>query len=159
MCRSKLCRKGVHRRVQACQPQCAAFSLGLSAWLGFSWSCLVMSITAAGYSACIFDVDVAGIFKQKAANSATHKSIHLQLAEISMAEENKQQPEGDTPDFNRKHPLEHKWTLWFDNPSTRQTLNKYGQGLRPVYSFDTVEDFWWYVTLSTSFGFCHGGCL
>lgn len=70
-----------------------------------------------------------------------------------MAEEPKQQPEGDTPDFNRKHQLEHKWTLWFDNPSTRQTLNRYGQGLRPVYSFDTVEDFWWCVSRSNAVTF------
>lgn len=36
-------------------------------------------------------------------------------------------------------------TLWFDNPSGKQTLTKFGQGLRPVYTFDTVEDFWWWV--------------
>ncbi|KAF8064643.1 EIF4E1 [Scenedesmus sp. PABB004] len=48
----------------------------------------------------------------------------------------------DTPDFSKRHPLEHKWTLWFDNPSTKQSLTRYGQGLRPVYSFDSVEDFW-----------------
>lgn len=46
------------------------------------------------------------------------------------------------PDFSKKHPLEHRWTLWFDNPSGKQTLNKYGQTLRSVYTFDTVEDFW-----------------
>lgn len=69
-----------------------------------------------------------------------------------MAEENKQQQEGDAPDFAKKHQLEHKWTLWFDNPSTRQTLNRYGQGLRPVYSFDTVEDFWWCVPACSAFG-------
>ncbi|KAG1674388.1 hypothetical protein FOA52_012914 [Chlamydomonas sp. UWO 241] len=40
------------------------------------------------------------------------------------------------------HPLEHKWTLWFDNPTTKQTTHKYGQSLRSVYTFDTVEDFW-----------------
>jgi translation initiation factor 4E len=47
------------------------------------------------------------------------------------------------PDFSKKHQLETKWTLWFDNPQTKQTLNKYGQTLRSVYTFDTVEDFWW----------------
>jgi translation initiation factor 4E len=46
------------------------------------------------------------------------------------------------PDFSKKHPLEHRWTLWFDNPLTKQTTNKYGQTLRAVYTFDTVEDFW-----------------
>lgn len=47
------------------------------------------------------------------------------------------------PDFSKRHPLETRWTLWFDNPTTKQTLNKYGQTLRSVYTFDTVEDFWW----------------
>eukprot|EP00798_Chlamydomonas_sp_ICE-L_P013087 gene13087-3615_t len=43
---------------------------------------------------------------------------------------------------SEKHKLENKWTLWFDNPQTKQTMNKYGQTLRPVLTFDTVEDFW-----------------
>jgi translation initiation factor 4E len=47
------------------------------------------------------------------------------------------------PDFTKKHPLETRWTLWFDNPGGKQTLNKYGQSLRAVYTFDSVEDFWW----------------
>jgi translation initiation factor 4E len=55
----------------------------------------------------------------------------------------REEGELDTPDFSKKHQLEHKWTLWFDNPSGKQTLAKFGQGLRAVYSFDTVEDFWW----------------
>ena len=43
-----------------------------------------------------------------------------------------------------KHPLEHNWTLWFDNPSGRQRQTTWGQTLRQVYTFGTVEDFWWY---------------
>ena len=43
----------------------------------------------------------------------------------------------------KKHPLEHKWTLWFDNPSGRQKKEAWGQTLRQVYTFGTVEDFWW----------------
>lgn len=54
-----------------------------------------------------------------------------------------QQPGGEEVDLNRRHSLECRWTLWFDNPSQKQSMNKFGQGLRPVYSFDTVEDFWW----------------
>lgn len=53
------------------------------------------------------------------------------------------QEEGEVaPDFNKKHPLEHKWTLWFDNPQAKQTVNKYGKTLKAIYTFDTVEDFW-----------------
>ena len=44
-----------------------------------------------------------------------------------------------------KHALEHKWTLWFDNPSGKQKQDSWGSSLRSVYTFDTVEDFWWYV--------------
>ena len=46
------------------------------------------------------------------------------------------------PDFSKKHSLENRWTLWFDNPMTKQSLNKYGQTLRSVYTFGNVEDFW-----------------
>ena len=47
------------------------------------------------------------------------------------------------PDFSQKHPLETKWTLWFDNPNGKQKQAQWGQTLRAVYTFDTVEDFWW----------------
>ena len=46
------------------------------------------------------------------------------------------------PDFTQKHPLEHTWTLWFDNPNGRQKQATWGQTLRSVYTFNTVEDFW-----------------
>lgn len=51
-------------------------------------------------------------------------------------------PAGE-PDFSQKHPLETKWTLWFDNPNGKQKQATWGQTLRAVYTFDTVEDFWW----------------
>lgn len=47
------------------------------------------------------------------------------------------------PDFSQKHALETKWTLWFDNPNGKQKQATWGQTLRAVYTFDTVEDFWW----------------
>lgn len=46
-------------------------------------------------------------------------------------------------DFGKKHPLEHTWTLWFDNPDGRQRTSTFGATLRSVYTFSTVEDFWW----------------
>lgn len=45
-------------------------------------------------------------------------------------------------DFSKRHPLEHSWTLWFDNPTGRQKQATWGQTLRSVYTFSTVEDFW-----------------
>ena len=50
-----------------------------------------------------------------------------------------------------QHPLEHTWTLWFDNPSGRQKQATWGQTLRQVYTFGTVEDFWWYVPVYINF--------
>ena len=52
-------------------------------------------------------------------------------------------PPAGEPDFSKKHPLETKWTLWFDNPNGKQKQATWGQTLRAVYTFDTVEDFWW----------------
>lgn len=40
------------------------------------------------------------------------------------------------------HRLGHKWTLWYDNPNGKQRMNLYGQTLKPILTFDTVEDFW-----------------
>jgi translation initiation factor 4E len=56
--------------------------------------------------------------------------------------------EGEIPDLSKMHPLENRWTLWFDNPSrtSKQSSATWGQSLRAVYTFDTVEDFWWCVT-------------
>ena len=53
-----------------------------------------------------------------------------------------------TDDAPTSHPLEHKWTLWFDNQksggagSGKMSAAAWGQTLRSVYTFDTVEDFW-----------------
>lgn len=44
--------------------------------------------------------------------------------------DDKPQGEAAPADFTAKHPLENRWTLWFDNPQTKQTMNKYGQSLR-----------------------------
>lgn len=40
------------------------------------------------------------------------------------------------------HPLETKWTFWFDNPEGKQHQAQWGKTLRPVYTFGTVEEFW-----------------
>jgi len=51
----------------------------------------------------------------------------------------------DRPAEPKKHPLEHSWTFWFDNPNGKQKQATWGSSLRPVYTFHTVEEFWWYV--------------
>ncbi|KAJ8549050.1 hypothetical protein K7X08_032757 [Anisodus acutangulus] len=41
-----------------------------------------------------------------------------------------------------KHPLEHSWTFWFDNPMAKSRKAAWGSSLRNVYTFSTVEEFW-----------------
>jgi hypothetical protein len=43
------------------------------------------------------------------------------------------------------HKLERKWTFWFDNQSKPNQGAAWGTSLRKIYSFDTVEEFWWYA--------------
>lgn len=45
-------------------------------------------------------------------------------------------------DLEVKHPLQHTWTLWYDNPSKKTTAHTYETFLKKVYTFDTVEGFW-----------------
>ena len=42
------------------------------------------------------------------------------------------------------HKLERKWTFWFDNQSKPTQGAAWGTSIRKVYTFDTVEEFWWY---------------
>jgi len=54
----------------------------------------------------------------------------------------------DRPIEAKKHFLEHSWTFWFDNPNGKQKQATWGSSLRPVYTFNTVEAFWWYGSSS-----------
>jgi hypothetical protein len=38
-----------------------------------------------------------------------------------------------------------RWTLWFDNPPKKASKENWGEALKPLSTFDTVEDFWAYV--------------
>ncbi|RRT82841.1 hypothetical protein BHE74_00003218 [Ensete ventricosum] len=44
------------------------------------------------------------------------------------------------------HRLERKWTFWFDNQTKPKQGAAWGTSLRKAYTFDTVEEFWWYGT-------------
>lgn len=69
-------------------------------------------------------------------NAGKHKGIR------SDGEEEEQQPKeaGDTS--VKRHPLEHSWTFWFDNPSAKSKQVAWGSSIRPIYTFSTVEEFW-----------------
>ncbi|KAJ0393859.1 hypothetical protein P43SY_005981 [Pythium insidiosum] len=45
-------------------------------------------------------------------------------------------------EITTKHPLQHRWTLWYDNPKKRNSAESWEENLKLVYTFDTVEDFW-----------------
>ena len=48
----------------------------------------------------------------------------------------------DPINFNVKHPLQDRWTFWFDNPAKRATSKDWGDNLKAVITVDSVEDFW-----------------
>lgn len=46
------------------------------------------------------------------------------------------------PDFTRKHPLERRWTLWFDSKNRKNESN-WVDSLSQVCTVSSVEEFWW----------------
>lgn len=47
----------------------------------------------------------------------------------------------DPDNFNVKHPLMHKWTLWFTKPATGKVDN-WNDLLKEIITFNSVEEFW-----------------
>lgn len=48
----------------------------------------------------------------------------------------------DPTNLTIKHPLQHRWTMWYDNAGKRTSQSSWGDHLRKIVTFDTVEDFW-----------------
>lgn len=46
------------------------------------------------------------------------------------------------PEVSIKHPLQHRWTLWYDNPKKPSSAESWEENLKKIFTFDTVEDFW-----------------
>jgi len=44
--------------------------------------------------------------------------------------------------FQAKHPLQNRWTWWYDNPGKKTSQSSWGEFLKQIITFDTVEDFW-----------------
>lgn len=63
----------------------------------------------------------------------TSESIEEGIAALAIAEPS---------NFAVKHPLQNGWTIWFDNPGKRTNQASWGDHLRKITTFDTVEDFW-----------------
>lgn len=52
------------------------------------------------------------------------------------------------PVDKQPHKLGRDWTFWFDNQSKpKQQGAAWGSSLRKAYTFNTVEDFWWYYLI------------
>lgn len=47
----------------------------------------------------------------------------------------------DADNFNVKHPLQNKWTLWFTKPAMAKS-DAWNDLLKEVITFDSVEEFW-----------------
>eukprot|EP01094_Clydonella_sp_ATCC50884_P011150 TRINITY_DN2094_c0_g1_i1.p1 TRINITY_DN2094_c0_g1~~TRINITY_DN2094_c0_g1_i1.p1 ORF type:complete len:229 (-),score=60.56 TRINITY_DN2094_c0_g1_i1:37-684(-) len=65
-------------------------------------------------------------------------------AETSAAAEGGAQASGSAEgvDTNVKHPLEHSWTLWYDHVVKKVSQASWGDHLKVISTFATVEDFW-----------------
>ncbi|KAK6124133.1 hypothetical protein DH2020_042106 [Rehmannia glutinosa] len=87
--------------------------------------------------------------KEEAENSSSMaKNNHISGGEDSETEEG-EIVGGDSDDPAKamappppRHPLEHAWTFWFDNPSAKSKQAAWGSSIRPIYTFASVEDFW-----------------
>ncbi|KAG6545188.1 hypothetical protein Mapa_013300 [Marchantia paleacea] len=71
-------------------------------------------------------------------------SVDMEKQEPEEGEIVSTEPTTPAPEHSleNKHPLEHGWTFWFDNPNGKSKQATWGSSLRPVYTFKTVEDFW-----------------
>ena len=51
--------------------------------------------------------------------------------------------EGTSAGPIQPHPIEHRWTLWYDNPGNKKaSKDSWFDMVKKVSTFDTVEDFW-----------------
>jgi len=48
----------------------------------------------------------------------------------------------DPTNFTIKHPLQNRWSLWYDNPGKKTNQASWADHLKKIVTFDTVEDFW-----------------
>jgi len=51
--------------------------------------------------------------------------------------------ETESNEVRVKHPLQHEWVLWYDNPeAAKKNKESWLDSLKVVHKFSTVEDFW-----------------
>eukprot|EP00735_Rhodelphis_limneticus_P013089 TRINITY_DN65_c0_g1::TRINITY_DN65_c0_g1_i1::g.14744::m.14744 TRINITY_DN65_c0_g1::TRINITY_DN65_c0_g1_i1::g.14744 ORF type:complete len:230 (+),score=47.60,sp/Q55FE0/IF4E_DICDI/46.45/2e-52,IF4E/PF01652.13/8.9e-58 TRINITY_DN65_c0_g1_i1:89-691(+) len=59
-----------------------------------------------------------------------------------MATEQDTKQETISTEIAVKHPLQNKWTLWYDKPERRVSQTNWADQIRKVATFDSVEEFW-----------------
>lgn len=74
---------------------------------------------------------------------ATEAAVESSVPEAAPTEVS---PEKTTVE-KQPHKLERQWTFWYDNQSKPKQGAAWGSSLRKGYTFDTVEEFWWYPSL------------
>lgn len=63
----------------------------------------------------------------------------------------------DPNNFSVKHPLQNKWTMWWDSSVKKSNQSNWSNNLKPLLDFDTVEDFWsLYNNIKTASQLPHG---
>ncbi|KAL1555922.1 translation initiation factor eIF4E [Salvia divinorum] len=75
-------------------------------------------------------------------SSETNKNHHGEESDAEEGEIIAADSDAAAPLPPPRHPLEHSWTFWFDNPSAKSKQAAWGSSMRPIYTFSTVEDFW-----------------
>ncbi|KAM9986787.1 hypothetical protein ACTFIY_011220 [Dictyostelium cf. discoideum] len=74
----------------------------------------------------------------------TTDNIKTENKEETADKENKeeQQQQEENPENLIKHPLQNRWSLWYDYQSGKINPEHWVDSLKKVISFDSVEDFW-----------------
>lgn len=81
-----------------------------------------------------------------ASSAATDAAVDAatdKLANASVADESTTATaaDGDGPDMTKTHPLQYRWTMWY-NPKQQRTGGEWKSNVQSISSFDTVEGFW-----------------
>jgi translation initiation factor 4E len=80
---------------------------------------------------------------KKKKKKKNEKNSAIMAAEDEKQEQNEQIVAlRDSLNFNVKHPLQNKWTLWFDSQQKKATQQNWHDNLKKLITVETVEDFW-----------------
>ncbi|CCD26156.2 translation initiation factor eIF4E NDAI_0G03790 [Naumovozyma dairenensis CBS 421] len=69
------------------------------------------------------------------------EEVSQKLETVSVSDDTPKTVLTDSNNFEVKHPLNSKWTLWYTKPAVDKS-ESWSDLLRPVTSFETVEEFW-----------------